>query len=150
MSLSTAITAILFNWWWRPFQFDVWLCYDKNYRMIFYPIINLFPSCSSQRLFSAPCDFYTPYLWNSLILHQRGGKKPIAGYTCLTAFLSRASPLAMTRWLMMRQIIAGGWRVGLCRAKKRTGGSDFRAISWSWSRCWRLWLFLEYHDIGDW
>ena len=55
ISLSTAITAILFSQWWRPFQFEGWLCYDKNYRMIFYPIINLLPSCSS---FSAPCDFY--------------------------------------------------------------------------------------------
>ena len=106
ISLSTAITAILFSQWWRPFQFEGWLCYDKNYRMIFYPIINLLPSCSS---FSAPCDFYlqdTPY-----ILHQRGGKRPIAGYAYLTAFPARAywlSPLAMTRSLMMRRIIAGG------------------------------------------
>ena len=55
ISLITAITAILFDRWWRPFQFEGWLCHDKNYRMIFYPIINLLPSCSS---FSSPCDFY--------------------------------------------------------------------------------------------
>ena len=36
ISLSTAITAISFSQWWRPFQFEGWPCYDKNYRMIFY------------------------------------------------------------------------------------------------------------------
>ena len=26
----------------------------------------------------------------------------------------------------------------------------FRAISQSWSRCWRVWLFLEYHNVNGW
>ena len=40
------------------------------------------------------------------------------------------------------------WWIDLCHARRRMGGLDFRAISWSWSLCWRVYLFLEYHNVG--